>query len=426
VALRQRQCQSDKGLILSPSSTFLSFQIPNSPSRPGYVGDYSRLGLSAAGEVKRPGLNTNPCEMREHAYRLIRVLGDDGVALGPWAPAVDAAALRKGLRAMLKTRVYDARMLKMQRQGLTSFYVQCSGEEAIACAFQSALSKGDMNFPTYRQQGLLIAQDWPVSDMMCQVLSNANDRMKGRQLPVFYSAREAGFFSISGNLETQFVQAVGWAMAAAIRGERKIAVAWIGDGATAESDFHAALVFASVYRPPVILNVVNNQWAISTNQAIAGGDRATFAARGHGYAIPSLRVDGNDYLAVNGAASWAVERARSNLGPTLIEFVTYRAGPHSTSDDPSKYRAHDDRCGWPLGDPIDRLKLHLIRIGEWSEERHTQLTTELEEEIAEAAREARSHGTLHEGPKVSPATMFDDVFKEMPWQLREQRQALGY
>ena len=231
---------------------------------------------------------------------------------------------------MLKTRAYDARMMTMQRQGQTSFYMQCTGEEAVACGFQSALEKGDMNFPTYRQQGLLIAQDWPLVDMMCQVLSNEKDRMKGRQLPVLYSAREAGFFSISGNLGTQYVQAVGWAMASAIRGDTRIAAAWIGDGSTAESDFHAALVFASVYRPPVILNIVNNQWAISTSQTMAGGENATFAARAHGYGIPSLRVDGNDYLAVHAAASWAVQRARSNLGPTLIEWVTYRVAPHST------------------------------------------------------------------------------------------------
>ena len=216
---------------------------------------------------------------------------------------------------MMKTRAFDARMMMAQRQGKTSFYMQCIGEEAIACAFQTALGKGDMNFPTYRQQGLLIAQDWPLVDMMCQIFSNEADRLQGRQLPVLYSAREAGFFSISGNLGTQYVQAVGWAMASAISGDTRIAAAWIGDGSTAESDFHAALVFASVYRPPVILNVVNNQWAISTFQAIAGGESATFAARAHGYGIPSLRVDGNDYLAVHAAAAWAVERARRNLGP---------------------------------------------------------------------------------------------------------------
>ena len=382
--------------------------------------------LSEAGRVRRPAVDIEASEIRDLAYELIRVIDAEGRAVGPWSGACTPDQLRAGLRAMLKTRAYDARMTTMQRQRKTSFYMQCTGEEAIACGFQLALRSGDMNFPTYRQQGLLIAQDWPVVDMMCQVLSNEKDRMKGRQLPVFYSAPEAGFFSISGNLGTQYIQAVGWAMASAIRGDTKIAAAWIGDGATAESDFHAGLVFASVYRPPVILNVVNNQWAISTNQAIAGGENTTFAARAHGYGIPALRVDGNDYLAVYSAACWAAERARNNLGPTLIEWITYRVAPHSTSDDPSKYRPGDDAQLWPLGDPIDRLKKHMVRLGIWSEERQVQLKAELDDEIAAAAKEARSYGTLSEGAKPSPATIFEDVFKDMPQHLCEQRQELGY
>jgi 2-oxoisovalerate dehydrogenase E1 component alpha subunit len=302
--------------------------------------------------------------------------------------------------------------------------MQCTGEEAIACAFQAALAKGDMNFPTYRQQGLLIAQDWPLVDLMCQVFSNGKDRLQGRQLPVLYSAREAGFFSISGNLATQYIQAVGWAMASAISGNTRVAAAWIGEGSTAESDFHAALVFASVYRPPVILNVVNNQWAISAYQTVAGGESATFAARSHGYGIPSLRADGNDYLAVRAVADWAVERARRNLGPTLIEWVTYRAGPHSSSDDPSKYRPKEESDAWPLGDPIERLKYHLITLDAWSEARHTQLLAEIEEEVLDAAREAERHGTLHTGPKPGAATIFEDVYQDMPHHLREQRQEM--
>jgi 2-oxoisovalerate dehydrogenase E1 component alpha subunit len=404
----------------------ISLHVPEPTTRPGQHADYSHLRFSAAGEVRRPPVDTGARDILDLAYALVRVLDDEGKAVGPWAPALSADALRSGLRAMLKTRAYDARMMTMQRQGLTSFYMQSTGEEAVACAFQSALAKGDMNFPTYRQQGLLIAQDWSLVDMMNQVLSNEKDRMKGRQLPVFYSVPEAGFFSISGNLGTQYIQAVGWAMANAIRGEPKLAAAWIGDGATAESDFHAGLVFASVYRPPVILNIVNNQWAISTSQVIAGGEQTTFAARAHGYGIPSLRVDGNDYLAVHAAASWAAERARKNLGPTLIEWVTYRAAPHSTSDDPSKYRPKDDPSAWPLGDPVERLKLHLVQLGEWSDERHVQARAELEEEVGAAAREARASGTLHSGPKPSPAAMFDDVYKVMPPHLREQRQELGY
>jgi 2-oxoisovalerate dehydrogenase E1 component alpha subunit len=404
----------------------LSLHVPEPPARPGRPGAYAHLGFAAAGEARRPSVDSSAREMLDLAYSLVRVLDDAGNAVGPWAPALAPEALRAGLRAMLKTRAYDARMMTMQRQGLTSFYMQSTGEEAVACAFQSALEKGDMNFPTYRQQGLLIAQDWPLVDMMNQVLSNEKDRMKGRQLPVFYSAPQAGFFSISGNLGTQYIQAVGWAMANAIRGEPKLAAAWIGDGATAESDFHAALVFASVYRAPVILNIVNNQWAISTSQVIAGGEHVPFAARAHGHGIPSLRVDGNDYLAVHAAAAWAAERARSNLGPTLIEWVTYRVAPHSTSDDPSKYRPKDDQSAWPLGDPVERLKRHLVQLGAWSEERHVQAKAELEEEVAAAAREARGNGTLHSGPKPSPATIFDDVYAVMPRHLAEQRRELGY
>src|SRR6195256_4299658 len=177
-------------------------------------------------------------------------------------------------------------------------------------------------------------------------------------------------------------------MASAIKSDTKITSAWIGDGATAESDFNTALTFAHVYRAPVILNVVNNQWAISTFQAIAGGEGTTFAARGVGCGIASLRGDGNDFLAVYAASRWAAERARSNLGPTLIEWVTYRAGAHSTSDDPSKYRPADDWARFPLGDPIARLKGHLIGIGAWSEQEHAQAQAELEAQVAAAQKEA--------------------------------------
>jgi 2-oxoisovalerate dehydrogenase E1 component alpha subunit len=403
----------------------LSLHVPKPSVRPGDKPDFSRLAIPQAGKVRRPPVDVAPHEIHDLAYSVVRVLNRQGRAVGPWAPGLDAEALKAGLRAMMKTRAFDARMMMAQRQAKTSFYMQCTGEEAVACAFQTALAKGDMNFPTYRQQGLLIAQDWPLVDMMNQVFSNEADRLRGRQLPVLYSAKEAGFFSVSGNLGTQYVQAVGWAMASAISGDTRVAAGWIGEGSTAESDFHAALVFASVYRPPVILNVVNNQWAISSYQGVAGGESATFAARAHGYGIASLRADGNDYLAVRAVADWAVERARRNLGPTLIEWVTYRAGPHSSSDDPSRYRPKEESDAWPLGDPIERLKKHLIVLGAWSEERHTQAQAEIEDEVLAAAREAERHGTLHSGPKPSAADMFHGVFKEMPRHLREQRQEMG-
>src|SRR4029079_19218698 len=234
-------------------------------------------------------------------------------------------------------------------------------------------------------------------ELMCQLMSNRGDAVKGRQLPVFYSFQRAGFFSISGTLATQFIQAVGWGMASAIKGDTKIASAWIGDGATAEAAFHTALPFAHVYRAPVILNVVNNQWAISTFQAIAGGEATTFAARGVGCGIASLRVDGNDFLAVHAASLWAAERARRNLGPTLIEWITYRAGAHSTSDDPTRYRPADDWSHFPLGDPVARLKQHLILLGAWSEAEHEATKKELEAQVSAALKEAERHGSVADG-----------------------------
>ena len=404
----------------------LRLHVPEPTGRPGCQTDFSYLHVSSAGAVRRPPVHTTPAETSDLAYGLVRVLDREGRAVGPWDPQADPALLRRGLTAMMRTRIFDARMLIAQRQKKISFYMQCMGEEAIACAHALALHPGDMCFPTYRQQGLLLARDdVPMAELMCQLMSNEKDPLKGRQLPVMYSYKRAGFFSISGNLATQYIQAVGWAMASAIKGDTKLASAWIGDGATAEADFHTALTFAHVYRAPVILNVVNNQWAISTFQAIAGGEGTTFAARGAGCGIASLRVDGNDFLAVLAASRWAAERARGNLGPTLIEWVTYRAGAHSTSDDPTKYRPADDWTRFPLGDPIARLKQHMIAIGIWSEDEHQKLTKELEADVLKAQKEAESYGSLADGHLFSNSTMFDDIYKDVPDHLRRQRRELG-
>ena len=235
-----------------------------------------------------------------------------------------------------------------------------------------------------------------------------------------YSVKEANFFSISGNLTTQYPQAVGWAMASAARGDTRIAAAWCGEGSTAEGDFHSACTFASVYRAPVVLNVVNNQWAISSFAGFAGGENTTFAARGVGYGIAALRVDGNDPLAVYAATRWAAERARTNHGATLIEHFTYRAEGHSTSDDPGQYRSAQEREEWPLGDPVNRLKQHLIALGEWSEERHAAMDLELAEEVKAATKEAEKNGILGHGLHHPFHTMFEDVFEDLPWHLQEQ------
>jgi 2-oxoisovalerate dehydrogenase E1 component alpha subunit len=403
----------------------LTFHVPEPAVRPGGTPDFSDVPIPQAGSVRRPEVDTPPEAIRDLAYAIIRVLNRDGEAVGPWAGLLSDEELLEGLRHMMTLRAFDTRMQMAQRQGKTSFYMQHTGEEAVSCAFRKALEPGDMNFPTYRQAGLLIAGGYPMVEMMAQIYSNELDPLKGRQLPVMYSSREHGFFSISGNVATQYIQAVGWAMASAMKGDTKIAAGWIGDGSTAESDFHAALVFASTYKPPVVLNIVNNQWAISTFQGIARGGSGTFAARGLGFGIPALRVDGNDYLAVHAVAKWAVERAHRNLGPTLVEYVTYRVGAHSTSDDPSAYRPKTESDAWPLGDPVLRLKDHLIRRGFWTEARHVQTEAEILATVIAAQKEAESHGTLHSGPKPSARDMFEGVYEEMPPHLRRQRQQAG-
>jgi 2-oxoisovalerate dehydrogenase E1 component alpha subunit len=403
----------------------LRLHVPEPSARPGSVTDFSYLHLSPAGTVRQPPLETRPDETLDVAEALVRVLDDDGAALGPWDPKADPEMLRAGMRAMLKTRFFDARMLTAQRQKKLSFYMQSLGEEAVAIGQAMALQPDDMCFPTYRQQGILVARDYPLVDMMCQLFSNPRDPVLGRQMPVMYTSRKHGFFSIAGNLGIQYIQAVGWAMASAIKGDTRIASAWIGDGSTAEPDFHSALNFAAVYRAPVILNIVNNQWAISSFQGIAGGEAATFAARGVGNGIVSLRADGNDFLAVLAVSRWAAERARRNLGPTLIEWITYRAGAHSTADDPSKYRPADDWARFPLGDPVARLRRHLTAIGAWSDDEHARAQQSVEAEVLAAQKEAESYGTLASGHVHDASTMFDDVYATMPAHLRRQRDELG-
>ena len=398
----------------------LSLHVPEPRFRPGDPVDYSHLPIPPAGAQPRPDEGCPASDTAPLCTDLIRVLDENHQAVGPWDPRLDAETLRRMLRVMALTRAFDDRMYRGQRQGKTSFYMKCTGEEATSVASAFALADDDMVFPSYRQQGILIARGYPIVDMINQIYSNRADKLKGRQLPIMYSSREHNFFTISGNLATQYPQAAGWAMASAIKGDSRIASAWVGEGSSAEGDFHAAMTFATVYNAPVVFNVVNNQWAISSFSGFAGAERATFASRAVGYGMAGLRVDGNDPLAVYAAARWAANRARANMGPTLIEHFTYRAEGHSTSDDPGQYRSAQEREEWPLGDPIMRLKRHLIARGEWSVEQHAAMDAELVEHVKAATKEAEKNGVLGHGLHHPFRTMFEDVFEELPWHLQEQ------
>ncbi|WP_375288139.1 3-methyl-2-oxobutanoate dehydrogenase (2-methylpropanoyl-transferring) subunit alpha [Sphingomonas sp.] len=407
-----------------PNLKPLSLHVPEPRFRPGDAVDFAEVEVPAAGAAPRPDTAAAPRSFADLAYTMVRVLDDEGRAVGPWDPKLSPDTLRRMLRHMALVRAFDERMFRAQRQGKTSFYMKSLGEEAVAVAAAHALDRDDMCFPSYRQQGLLIARDFPLVNMMNQIYSNRGDKLQGKQLPIMYSEKDHGFFSISGNLTTQYPQAVGWAMASAAKGDTRIAATWCGEGSTAEGDFHSALTFATVYRAPVIFNVVNNQWAISSFSGFAGAEATTFAARAIGYGIAGLRVDGNDALAVYAATQWAAERARTNAGPTLIEHFTYRAEGHSTSDDPSQYRSAGEPTAWPLGDPITRLKDHLIAIGEWDEARHAAQDKELAEHVRAEQKAAEQNGILGHGLHQPLDSLFDGVFEEMPWHLREQQQQM--
>ncbi len=402
----------------------LSLHVPEPKFRPGDAVDFAAVEVPPAGAQPRPDTAADPASFHDLSYTLVRVLDDAGRAVGPWDPRLDPDTLRTMLRDMALVRAFDERMFRAQRQGKTSFYMKCTGEEAVAIAATHALSRDDMCFPSYRQQGILIARGYSLVQMMNQIYSNSGDHLQGKQLPIMYSSKDDGFFSISGNLATQYPQAVGWAMASAAKGDTRIAATWCGEGSTAEGDFHSAMTFATVYKAPVILNVVNNQWAISSFSGFAGAEATTFAARAIGYGMAGLRVDGNDALAVYAATQWAAERARTNQGPTLIEHFTYRAEGHSTSDDPTQYRSAGEPSAWPLGDPIARLKAHLIALGEWDEERHAAMDREVAELVKASQKEAEKNGILGHGLHQPLDSLFDGVFEEMPWHLREQRQQM--
>lgn len=401
-------------------------QVPAPKTRPGDRPDFSDLNIPQAGGLPSPAIDVKAQDVRDLAFGLVRVLNHNHSAIGDWDPHLNSSELISGLKTMVLTRAFDARMLKMQRTKRLSFYMKSLGEEAVSIAAAHALRSDDMLFPSYRQQGALIQRGAELVDMMCQCISNERDNLKGRQLPIHYARKDLSWFSISGNLATQFPQAVGWSMASGLKGSDQIAASWIGEGSSAEGDFHAAMTLASTYNAPTILNVVNNQWAISMHQSLSGGSAETFASKAIGYGIPGIRVDGNDYLAVYAVTKWAAERARAGHGPTLIELFTYRGEAHSTSDDPSRYRPKDEWKAWPLGDPVERLKSHLIMQEAWSEEAHADWEADCTKKVTADWKEAITYGTLEEGPHAPVHTMFDDVFTEQPWHIRRQRQALGF
>jgi pyruvate dehydrogenase E1 component alpha subunit/2-oxoisovalerate dehydrogenase E1 component alpha subunit len=348
---------------------------------------------------------------------LLRVLRDDGSADPTTDPGMPAELLLRAYREMKRLRLLDARMILLQRQGRIGFYGACTGQEATPIATALALEPADWVFQALRESVMMLVRGLPLSTYLAQIYGNSGDLLKGRQMPSHMSARQVNQVSWSSVIGPQVPQAVGAAWAAKLKGERTVTVGFLGDGATSEPDFQTAMNFAGVFKTPCVIICQNNHWAISVPTARQSAS-VTLAIKGRAFGVPSVRVDGNDLLAVYKAVRDAVTRARSGGGATFLEALTYRIGAHSTSDDPSRYRSQAEVELWMTRDPLARLRAHLVHRGLIDEALDADLEQTLNAEIAAAIAEVE--------PLPPPAreTLFDDVYAELPWHLREQREEL--
>jgi pyruvate dehydrogenase E1 component subunit alpha len=347
------------------------------------------------------------------------ILDDGGhVRPGVQAPEVPDADALKLYRNLLQVRLVDDRMMKLQRQGRLGFYMQSTGEEATHFGGVYPLRATDWIFPSYREPGAAFWRGYSLRDFTNQLFGNAEDPVKGRQMPVHHSARWINYVSISSPVGTQIPQAVGMAWAARISKKDDVAIVYFGEGATSTGQFHVGMNFAGVYKAPVIFFCRNNGWAISTARDKQTASKS-FAVKAVAYGMPGIRVDGNDLLAVIAVVEDAAARARAGEGPTLIEAVTYRRGGHSSSDDPNQYRDPAEVTAWEAHDPIERWRRYLVVRGLWNEQLHDQYSKEITDEILEALK----HAEQVRPPAIE--TMFDDVFAELPPHLVEQRAELA-
>jgi pyruvate dehydrogenase E1 component alpha subunit len=317
-------------------------------------------------------------------------------------------------RTMVTARLMDERCMNLQRQGRLGFYVPLQGQEAaqVGCAW--ALDPTDWIFPAYRELGVALCRGIPLELLIDQLIGNAGDDLKGRQMPNHFGYRRYRFVPASSPVGTQIIHAVGTAMAARSKGERIVTIAFFGDGTTSSNDFHSGLNFGGVYKAPTIFFCQNNQWAISYPRSRQTRSE-TLAEKGAAYGVPGIVVDGMDVHAVYRAVSQARERALAGGGPTLIEAQVYRLGPHTTSDDPSRYRTSAEVDVWKARDPLPRLRAELLASGALTEASDRAIWEEIRAKIAAAVNAGEAT------PPVDPLTMFDDVFARMPPLLEAQR-----
>ncbi len=334
----------------------------------------------------------------------LRVIRDDGSTdprLDPKFSEDEAVAM---YRWMSLQRILDNRMLGLQRQGRIGFYGPSLGQEAAIVGAAMAMGPEDWIVPQYREPGAALVRGMPLKELLCQLMGNAEDPVKGHQMPCHYVYRKGNYLSISSPVGTQLPHAVGIGWAMKLRGEKKAVLVFFGDGATSTGDFHAAMNFAGVFHTPTVFLCNNNQWAISVPVSKQTASM-TLAEKANAYGFDGVRVDGMDALAVYRAARDAARSAREGLGPTL---------PHSSSDDPSRYRDEAEVAAWQARDPLPRFRKYLEHARWWDDAREERLEQEIGDEITRAIQEAERI------PPPAIETIFSDVYAEMPPHLRQE------
>ena len=343
----------------------------------------------------------------------LRVLREDGSADPSTDPGLARADAERLYRGMMLERILDDRMLSLQRQGRIGFYGPSIGQEAAIVAASMAMGAEDWIVPQYREPGAALIRGMPIKDLICQFMTNSGDPAKGRQMPCHYVYRKGNYLSISSPVGTQIPHAMGIAWAMKLRKTNEAVLVYFGDGATSTPDFHVSMNFAGVFGVPCVFFCNNNQWAISlpvSRQTAV----ATLAEKSRAYGLPGTRVDGMDALAVYGAVRSAAAAAREGREAALIEALTYRFGPHSSSDDPSRYRDEKETAAWRARDPLVRFRGYLEVQGWWDEGREASLEKSIGDEITQAIAEAEAM------PPVPVDLFFTDVTEDVPWNLREE------
>ena len=349
---------------------------------------------------------------------ILKILKQDGSIYENAAmPKIDQALATKTYKTLAFHRVLDERMVAAQRQGRISFYMAALGEEAASVGGAAGLKDQDMIMAQYREQGALMFRGFSLENFMNQMFSNENDLGKGRQMPIHYGSSALNYMTISSPLATQIPQATGYAYGQKMQGLDAITICYFGDGAASEGDFHAGLNMAAVQQAPVIFFCRNNGYAISTpsGEQFAGNG---IASRGVGYGIKTIRIDGNDILAVISAVQTAREYAVKEGKPVLIEAISYRLGAHSTSDDPSGYRTREEEEKWQVHDPILRMKNWMLAQDWWDETQEVALYEQLRESVLAAVKVAEKVA------KPSIESLVTDVYDQTPPLLQAQLEEL--